>query len=169
MNDYASWQQLSEGSDDPRDRQMLEMYLQLETSGYDQILSQYPQVISGTVSSVADELGFGRQPVIFMGFLEGMNTSLKTPLELETLEPESEISLDLDFEKLYRKMNEADADWLYKLDSWELVLPLEQRQAITREWRESKIIRREKVGRNDPCPCGSGKKHKKCCGKGGSD
>lgn len=24
---------------------------------------------------------------------------------------------------------------------------------------------RRKVGRNDPCPCGSGKKHKKCCGK----
>ncbi|MBU4001441.1 MAG: SEC-C domain-containing protein, partial [Proteobacteria bacterium] len=23
----------------------------------------------------------------------------------------------------------------------------------------------DKVGRNDPCPCGSGKKHKKCCGK----
>jgi len=22
----------------------------------------------------------------------------------------------------------------------------------------------EAVGRNDPCPCGSGKKHKKCCG-----
>ena len=22
-----------------------------------------------------------------------------------------------------------------------------------------------KVGRNDPCPCGSGKKHKQCCGK----
>ncbi len=25
------------------------------------------------------------------------------------------------------------------------------------------IIKREKVGRNDPCPCGSGKKYKKCC------
>lgn len=24
--------------------------------------------------------------------------------------------------------------------------------------------RTHKVGRNDPCPCGSGKKHKKCCG-----
>jgi len=23
----------------------------------------------------------------------------------------------------------------------------------------------EKVGRNDPCPCGSGKKYKNCCGK----
>jgi preprotein translocase subunit SecA len=27
------------------------------------------------------------------------------------------------------------------------------------------VIRGDKVGRNDPCPCGSGKKHKKCCGK----
>ena len=32
---------------------------------------------------------------------------------------------------------------------------------------ERKPIRVEKkVGRNDPCPCGSGKKYKKCCGKG---
>lgn len=31
---------------------------------------------------------------------------------------------------------------------------------ITNEPREA-----EKVGRNDPCPCGSGKKYKKCCGK----
>ena len=30
-----------------------------------------------------------------------------------------------------------------------------------------KPVKREdnKVGRNDPCPCGSGKKFKKCCGK----
>ena len=27
------------------------------------------------------------------------------------------------------------------------------------------VIRGKKVGRNDPCPCGSGKKYKKCCGK----
>jgi len=25
---------------------------------------------------------------------------------------------------------------------------------------------KKKIGRNDPCPCGSGKKYKKCCGKG---
>jgi preprotein translocase subunit SecA len=38
--------------------------------------------------------------------------------------------------------------------------------------KESKEIRRDpvvntdpKVGRNDPCPCGSGKKYKNCCGK----
>jgi hypothetical protein len=28
------------------------------------------------------------------------------------------------------------------------------------------FVREPKIGRNDPCPCGSGKKHKKCCGKG---
>ena len=32
---------------------------------------------------------------------------------------------------------------------------------------ETPITREEpKVGRNDPCPCGSGKKYKKCCGRG---
>ena len=32
------------------------------------------------------------------------------------------------------------------------------------------IVRKTpKVGRNDPCPCGSGKKYKKCCGRGESD
>ena len=27
------------------------------------------------------------------------------------------------------------------------------------------VRKKKKVGRNDPCPCGSGKKYKKCCGK----
>ena len=26
-------------------------------------------------------------------------------------------------------------------------------------------VRKKKIGRNDPCPCGSGKKYKKCCGR----
>jgi preprotein translocase subunit SecA len=32
--------------------------------------------------------------------------------------------------------------------------------------RESNTVKNEKtIGRNDPCPCSSGKKYKKCCGK----
>jgi len=43
--------------------------------------------------------------------------------------------------------------------------------AIRSFWFEKGIpptVRRDapKVGRNDPCPCGSGKKHKNCCGAG---
>ena len=30
--------------------------------------------------------------------------------------------------------------------------------------RQKTVVRSTKVGRNDPCPCGSGKKYKKCCG-----
>lgn len=33
------------------------------------------------------------------------------------------------------------------------------------EQKQSPIVNQDKVGRNDPCPCGSGKKYKKCCGK----
>jgi preprotein translocase subunit SecA len=25
------------------------------------------------------------------------------------------------------------------------------------------VVKKKKIGRNDPCPCGSGKKYKKCC------
>jgi len=35
--------------------------------------------------------------------------------------------------------------------------------------RTVRKTRSEKVGRNDPCPCGSGKKYKKCCGAGSAD
>jgi len=34
-----------------------------------------------------------------------------------------------------------------------------------REWKLEPIKNEKKVGRNEPCPCGSQKKYKKCCGK----
>ena len=44
-----------------------------------------------------------------------------------------------------------------------------QRAAATAPQAEQKVrqikLDRPKVGRNDPCPCGSGRKYKKCCGK----
>lgn len=43
------------------------------------------------------------------------------------------------------------------------------RRAGARATREAQTVRREvpKVGRNDPCPCGSGRKFKQCCGASG--
>jgi len=37
--------------------------------------------------------------------------------------------------------------------------------ALRQPARQQPVRRDAKVGRNDPCPCGSGKKYKKCCGK----
>ncbi len=46
-----------------------------------------------------------------------------------------------------------------------------QRAAAQAPQGEGKVkqikLQKPKVGRNDPCPCGSGKKYKKCCGKPG--
>jgi preprotein translocase subunit SecA len=46
-------------------------------------------------------------------------------------------------------------------------LPLSELPNVTARLRPSPspgAVSRQKVGRNDPCPCGSGKKFKKCCG-----
>ena len=42
----------------------------------------------------------------------------------------------------------------------------EERRAAERASREAATMRRTvpKVGRNEPCPCGSGRKFKQCCG-----
>jgi preprotein translocase subunit SecA len=37
--------------------------------------------------------------------------------------------------------------------------------AVKQEQKRMPVRRGEKIGRNDPCPCGSGKKYKNCCGK----
>ena len=42
----------------------------------------------------------------------------------------------------------------------------EELKKFYKEQKESTTIRKpKKIGRNDPCPCGSGKKYKKCCGR----
>ena len=118
----------------------------------------------GKLEELAKE--FDMDPVVFCGFMDGINTSLVNGYDVECLEETSDIVLDVDFEKLFYNMLEAKAKWLYTLPEWNDVLPLEKRQEITRAWRKSKqVINDQKIGRNDPCPCGSGLKYKKCCGK----
>ncbi len=143
----------------------IELYYQLETAAYEKILENHKETISGKFTEVQELLGFKNKPVIFVGFLEGLNGSLKEELNLEELNDESELKLDIDYEKLFIAMHEAKADWLYTIDSWDEIIKPEKQQEMVYEWRQSKIVRSEKIGRNDPCPCGSGKKYKKCCGK----
>ncbi|NMA34368.1 MAG: SEC-C domain-containing protein, partial [Clostridiaceae bacterium] len=71
---------------------------------------------------------------------------------------------EIDFEKLYLNMLKAKADWLYNLPEWDAVLSEEKRKQITKDYNKSRQAVSNKIGRNDPCPCGSGKKYKKCCG-----
>ena len=100
-----------------------------------------------------------------MGFFDGINESLKNPYDLEEIEEDTELILDMDLEKLYYNMLDAKAEYLYTLSQWEGIFSDEKRKELQKNFRESRIVKNEnKVGRNDPCPCGSGKKYKKCCG-----
>lgn len=52
------------------------------------------------------------------------------------------------------------ADWVVTLNEWRLA----NCQPVQDTDPRIVTVPRKKVGRNDPCPCGSGKKYKKCCG-----
>ena len=63
-------------------------------------------------------------------------------------------------------MVEAKADWLYELPQWENLIPAERREELYKEQKRSMtVVKPKKIMPNDPCPCGSGKKYKKCCGR----
>jgi len=134
-----------------------------ETGIYSSILESGDPVVQGSIKDLAEK--YQVDTVIFMGFLDGINTSLRKPLELEDLSEEDNITLDIDFEELYFNMLKAKADYLYTLAQWDTILTDEKRQEIAKQYKKSKTVIKEKTpGRNDPCPCGSGKKYKKCCG-----
>ena len=138
-------------------------YLEKEKIVYEYLLENHNSITEGRQSELAEK--FGMDPSTFTGFLDGINTSLVKEIELDDVKEDSEIKLEIDFEKLYWNMLEAKAEWLYTLEQWDDILTSEKRNDITKEFRQSKIAISSKVGRNDPCPCGSGKKYKKCCGK----
>ena len=120
--------------------------------------------MKGTVKELAEK--YGQEVLTMVGFLDGINESLKEENPIETMDEDTEVSLGFDKEKLYKNMVAAKADWLYNLPQWDSIYSEEERKKLYKEQKLSGTIRKEKkIGRNDPCPCGSGKKYKKCCGK----
>ncbi len=163
MTLYEQWTNLANMAQTQQQQQAFwEEYFAQETEVYKIILADTKKKYAGTLKDVAEQVGM--EPVVFCGFIDGINTSLTTEIELESLAEDKEIALDIEFEKLFFNMLDAKAKWLYTLPEWEDVLSEEKRDEITKEWRLSKQAVSEKsVGRNDACPCGSGKKYKKCC------
>ena len=162
MSLYEQWKDLANMQQTPQAAFWSE-YFNAETENYKKILANKDTVFSGKLSELAKE--FGMTDVVFAGFMDGINESLKEGYELDSLTEESEISLNVDFEKLFYNMLDAKAKWLYTLPEWADILSEETRRELTKKWRLSgQAVSEKTVGRNDPCPCGSGKKYKKCCG-----
>ena len=66
------------------------------------------------------------------------------------------------------KGDEAIEDTLLDMANYCLMTYMELQNCkkdLNQERENNKVNEKKKIGRNDPCPCGSGKKYKNCCGK----
>lgn len=168
MSLYKEWNDDLEGIKNQEDyKKFWDKYMVKETDIYRYILANKLQVIEGTVKELADK--FNATAKQFVGFLDGANTSFKEKIkedDLKELTEDSQIKVEFDYEKLLWNMHDAKAEWLFGLKEWDNIFDEEKRKQIRKDFNRSKqAISQKKVGRNDPCPCGSGKKYKKCCGK----
>ncbi len=164
MSLYQQWNEWIQGQSEETFDSFWEKYSSAEERIYRDILVNYPAAPEGILGELATK--YEMEPILFMGFLDGINSSLREPLDLESFREESPLRLDILYETLLFNMFAAKADYLYELEEWDRVLPKEKQAEISDRYRRSRtVVKDPKIGRNDPCPCGSGKKYKKCCGR----
>ena len=139
-------------------------YFLIEKGIYEKLLTNPDEVVRGTVKDLADK--FEVDVMTMVGFLDGINDSLKVQNPIEEMDENTEVNLGFDKEMLYKNMVDAKADWLYELPQWDEIFTEEQKKELYKEQKKSgTVVKGPKIGRNDPCPCGSGKKYKHCCGR----
>ena len=139
-------------------------YFVKEKEIYAQLLKNPDEVVKGTVKELAEK--YDVDIMTMTGFLDGIDESLVESNPIEEMEEDTEVNLGFDKALLYKNMVAAGADWLYELEEWNDIFDEETRKALYKEQKSSTtIVKDKKVYPNDPCPCGSGKKYKKCCGK----
>lgn len=154
----------NESADKGKLQKLWAAYFQEEKDIYAQLLKNPDEVVKGTVKELAEK--YQVSLMTMTGFLDGINDSLVEANPIEEMEEDTEVNLGFDKALLYKNMVAAEADWLYNLEEWNDIFDEETRKALYKEQKSSTtIVKEAKIYPNDPCPCGSGKKYKKCCGR----
>lgn len=160
------WQKIAynEKADKGELQRFWQRYFLLEKGVYEKLLTNPDERVEGTVKELADK--YELTVMEMTGFLDGINDSLTEANPIDTMEEDTHVTLAFDKVKLYKNMVDAKADWLYDLPQWDAIFDAETKKKLYLEQKKSgTVIVGKKVGRNDPCPCGSGKKYKFCCGR----
>ena len=166
MNLMEQWRSVAynEATGKEKLQQLWAAYFQEEKEIYAQLLEDPDTEVKGTVKELAEK--YNVDIMTMTGFLDGINDSLVEKNPLDDLEEDTEVNLGFDKALLYKNMVAAEADWLYNLEEWNAIFDEETRKELYKEQKSSTtIVKEQKVYPNDPCPCGSGKKYKKCCGR----
>lgn len=139
-------------------------YFELEKGIYKELLKNPDEEVKGTVKELAEK--YDVDIMAMVGFLDGINDSLVAKNPIEEMEEDTVVSLKFDKELLYKNMVGANAEWLYTLEEWNAIFDEDKQKELYKEQKSSTtVVKDAKVYPNDPCPCGSGKKYKKCCGR----
>ena len=166
MNLMEQWRSVAYNEATGKDKlqQLWAAYFQEEKELSAQLLKNPDEEEKGPVKELADK--YQVSLMTMTGFLDGINDSLVEKNPLDDLEEDTEVNLGFDKALLYKNMVAAEADWLYNLEEWNAIFDEETRKELYKEQKSSTtIVKEQKVYPNDPCPCGSGKKYKKCCGR----
>jgi preprotein translocase subunit SecA len=164
MSLFKDWEDLISNQTDESFPDFWEKYSSTEKKIYSDILDRPEEKITGTLGELAAKHDV--RPVIYMGFLDGINSSLKAGNDFENFDENSQVEIEIEPETLFYNMLAAEADYLYGLPQWEDILGLDKIKEIVKKYKSSRtVVKEKKIGRNEPCPCGSGKKYKHCCGR----
>ena len=83
-------------------------YFTIEKKIYEQLLDNPEEEVRGTVKELAEK--YGQDVMTMVGFLDGINDSLKVPNPIETMDENTDVTLVFDKEMLYKNMVDAKAD-----------------------------------------------------------
>ena len=126
-------------------------YFNIEKNIYAQLLENPDEVVTGTVKELAEK--YNQEVLTMVGFLDGINDSLKVQNPIEEMEEDTVVNLGFDTEMLYKNMVDAKADWLYNLPQWDEIFTEEKKKELYVEQKKSgTVVKGPKIGRNDPCP-----------------
>lgn len=164
MTLFEEWKDLIENQTEETFKEFWKEYSDAETKIYSDILDRPQEKITGTLGELSSK--YEVRPVIFMGFLDGVDTSLKKSNDFKNYDESSQVEIEIEPETLFYNMLAAGADYLYGLPQWTDILGEDKMTELAKKYKKSKtVVKGKKIGRNEPCPCGSGKKYKHCCGK----
>ncbi len=163
MELYKRWVSMAYDKEGRSKKEIWDDYIPKEQKIYEYILSHKTNHLECTVNQLAQTYAMSAEYIC--GFIDGVNEALAEPIDVENITETMPLVLSIDFEKLYKKMVEYKAEHLYILPQWNCIFTKEkQRELYTEQKKSRTVVNPLKIGRNECCPCNSGKKYKKCCG-----
>ena len=161
---FDAWKRVAFDKQGNAVKHIWDEYLLKEKAVYTSILKEKTTRMEGTTAELAEKYRLSN--IQMCAFFDGIHECVEGLPTVTEIEESTAIAFNIEFDKLFKQMVEYKAEALYTLPEWENIFPPEkQKELYTEQKRSHTVIRNEpKTGRNDSCPCNSGKKYKKCCG-----